>query len=274
MISGARASDFEPSQNNSFVRSKVYDEVPGVDTRERVKMLRKSKPVARHPVFLTEGQRGHRQRMRDRLDRDPDGLADYEMLEMLLFLVQPHGDTKPLAKRLINQFGSYGRVVTASPARLLRVDGMTRNKIVVMKLVCDARVSLAQEEAIDRVALSSWEYLLAYLDSTVAREEAGHFNILFLDARNYLIQNVPRTTEATNNAAKYVREVAKLALRLHASAVIICRHEQTCDPRPDFVDREIGNNIQSVLKSLNITLHDYIVFGNGKYVSLKARALI
>src|SRR3546814_462764 len=64
---------------------------------------------------------GHRERLRERLlQRGGASLADYEVLEFLLFGARTRGDMKPLAKALLARFGSIGRVLTADPAALDR----------------------------------------------------------------------------------------------------------------------------------------------------------
>ena len=68
---------------------------------------------------------GHRQRLRNKfLEAGPGALADYEMLELILFLAQPRGDTKPLAKQLIARFGSYAAVISAEPKELKEITGI------------------------------------------------------------------------------------------------------------------------------------------------------
>jgi DNA repair protein RadC len=61
------------------------------------------------------GHHGHRQRLRDRfLKGGANALADYELLELVLYLAHPRADTKPLAKRLIDRFGSFAAGSAAS----------------------------------------------------------------------------------------------------------------------------------------------------------------
>ena len=71
------------------------------------------------------GASGHRARLRKRLlDGGAEALADYEVLEYLLFAANPRGDTKPLAKALLAQFGSLGAVLNADPGALGQVKGL------------------------------------------------------------------------------------------------------------------------------------------------------
>ena len=77
---------------------------------------------------------GHRARLRDRfLRQGPRALADYELLELLLFLAKPRGDVKPLAKNLIARFGSFADVINAEADELMCVSGMGANSVAALK---------------------------------------------------------------------------------------------------------------------------------------------
>ena len=229
----------------------------------------------RTQAFPTEGPQGHRERMRDRLlDRGPGGLADYEVLEMLLFLVQPKGDTKPLAKRLINHFGSFGRTVSAPQDSLLAVIGVGRHTVAALKLVHDAAIRLAREELQDQPLLGSWDQLMAYLNAVMAREKVEQFRILFLDTKNRLIADELQGRGTINHTPVYVREVAKRALELHAAAIILTHNHPSGDPTPSVADLDMTREIHRVLKSLTVTLHDHVIIGNGKWISLRKEGFL
>ncbi len=226
-------------------------------------------------VFPTEGPHGHRDRMRDRLlDRGPDGLADYELLEMLLFLVQPKGDTKPLAKRLINSFGSYANVLSATQDDLLAVGGVGRHTVAAIKLMQGGAVRLARAEVLDQPILGNWEQLMAYLNAVMARERVEQFRILFLDTKNRLIADELQGRGTINHTPVYVREVAKRTLDLHAASIILTHNHPSGDPTPSMADLDMTKEVQRVLKSLGVALHDHVIVGNGKWVSLRREGFL
>jgi len=255
-----RASDEEPGR--------ARDEEPDAPPDDDI-------PDERHQAFPSEGPHGHRERMRDRvIDRGPESLADYEVLEMLLFLVQPKGDTKPLAKRLINQFGSYGYTLAAKPADLLAVPGVGRHTVAVLKLMHEGAVRLAREEVLNQPVLNNWEELMKYLNSVMAREKVEQFRILFLDTKHRLIRDELQAKGTINHTPVYVREVAKRALDLHAAGIIISHNHPSGDPTPSMADLDMTTEIQRVLKSLSVVLHDHVIVGNGKYVSLRKEGFL
>ena len=100
---------------------------------------------------------GHRDRVRARfLKAGPEGVADYELLEILLFAAIPRRDVKPLAKMLIAHFGTLGRVFSASVHELASVKGMTDNTAVLIKSVQAAAQMMLKEQMTERPVLNSW----------------------------------------------------------------------------------------------------------------------
>jgi len=231
--------------------------------------------VAEAKPFASEGPHGHRQRMRDRLlDRGPDSLADYELLEMLLFFAQPKGDTKPVAKRLINRFGSYANALSARPDDLEKVDGIGRTTAAALKLVHGAAVRLARAELKDQPVLGNWDQLMDYLNAAMAREKVEQFRILFLDTKNRLIADELQSRGTINHTPVYPREVARRALELHAAALILAHNHPIGDPTPSVADLDMTMEMQRMLKSLGIALHDHIIVGNGRWTSLQKEGFL
>jgi len=99
---------------------------------------------------------GHRKRLRDRfLLAGPEALADYELLEMILFPAKPIGDVKPMAKDLLAAFGSFGKVLFASQHELLKVEGVNDAAVVAIKVAKAAAERLLKEEITDKEVIKS-----------------------------------------------------------------------------------------------------------------------
>ena len=71
---------------------------------------------------------GHRQRLKDRLEKyGVFALQDHEILEYLLFFAIKQRDAQPLAKNLIQRFGTLQKVFCATLPQLLAIEGMTES---------------------------------------------------------------------------------------------------------------------------------------------------
>ncbi len=113
--------------------------------------------------------------------RDPD-----RVLELILFQAVPRGDVKPVAKALLDRFGSFGAIAGAEPAELKKVRGIGDSAVVALKAVRAAALKMTLEEVIERPVIGSWKKLLAYCRASMAHEKTEQFRVMFLDRRNAL----------------------------------------------------------------------------------------
>src|SRR5919198_4472024 len=139
--------------------------------------------------------RGHRERLRARfLKAGADALADYELLELVLFGAIPQKDLKPLAKELIVTFGSFAEAISAPVERLEKIEGLGPASIAQLKAVQAAAARLTRGEIKRRPVLSSWSAVLDYCRTSMAFAEKELFRILFLDKRNQMIADEVQQT--------------------------------------------------------------------------------
>ena len=218
---------------------------------------------------------GHRERLRERFrEGGPDALPDYELLELLLFGALPRQDTKPLAKALIDAFGSYAEVISASPERLKQVPGVGDAVVHELKLVQAAALRLAKGRVLKRPALSSWNAVLDYCRAAMAFTEREQFRIIFLDKKNQLIADEVQQEGTVDHTPVYPREVVKRALELSASAIILVHNHPSGDPQPSVADIDMTRHLIDVADKLTIKVHDHIIIGRDGHASFKALKLI
>lgn len=232
-------------------------------------------PAAPERPFLSTGPIGHRGRMRTRVqERGTASLADYELLEMLLFLAFQRGDTKPLAKRLINRFGSFGAVLAASGEALLAVEGVNSHVATTLMTVHEAAARMGRAELVARPLLNNWDRLIAYLNTVLAHEPVEHFRVLFLDTRNRLLADEQQGRGTVNHTPVYPREVVRRALELHATAMILVHNHPSGDPSPSSNDVDMTAQVRRAAEALGIVLHDHIIVGPGGWRSLRQAGLL
>lgn len=222
----------------------------------------------------TPHYQGHRERLRSRfLKGGAEALADYEMLELVLFAI-PRRDVKPLAKELIKHFGSFADVIAAPPEQLAKFRGLKDSGIVNMKAVHAAALRLAKGRVLSRPVVSSWEALLDYCNAKMARSQVEEFRILFLDRKNSVIADEAHQRGTVDHTPVYPRKVVKRALDLGASALILVHNHPSGDPTPSRADIAMTREIVAAAKALKIEIHDHLVIGNGKHASFKALGLL
>jgi DNA repair protein RadC len=218
---------------------------------------------------------GHRERLRERaLGAGFPALHDYEALELLLFRTFPRGDIKPLAKDLLARFGSLAGVLSASIEDLCTVRGVGETAALDLKLVHELAQRMGLEPLQKRTVISSWSALLAYVKLALAHEPREQFRVLFLDKKNQLISDELMNQGTVDHAPVYPREIARRALELAASSVIMVHNHPSGDPTPSQADVEMTRQVISACRTLNLTVHDHLVVGREGVASFKALGLI
>lgn len=218
---------------------------------------------------------GHRKRLRDRFATGGgEALADYELLELCLFQAIPRQDFKPIAKALMNRFGTYAGVLNATPDELCDIKGMGDAAVIALKTVVEAATRLAREEILDQPVLSSWDRVIDYLCIGMGQKKTEQFRILFLDTKNKLIADELHQEGTVNHTPVYPREVVKRALELSAVAIIMVHNHPSGDPTPSRADIDMTKQMRDVGAPLGFTLHDHIIISRSDYSSFKAMGLI
>lgn len=218
---------------------------------------------------------GHRDRLRERFSKNgPESMADYELLEMILFRLLPRRDTKPIAKAMIDRFGSFSEVLGAPRQLLLEIDGLGPTAVTDLKVILAAAQRFARDNIRDRPVLASWNELIDYCRSQMAFEEKEQFRILFLDKKNMLIADEVQQVGTVDHTPVYTREVIKRSLELSATALILVHNHPSGDPSPSSADVRMTKAIIDVAQPLGITIHDHVIIGRSGHVSLRARKLL
>jgi len=258
---------------------------------------------------------GHRKRLRARfMGGDGASIPDYELLELLLFFSIRYVDVKPLAKRLLDRFGSLGGVLAAEPKRLEEVlrsiDGKEREQIsndsyftiTQLKAMRCLLERVLAEDITDRPVISSWQALLDYLKVALGHEPIEQFRLLFLDKKNILIEDRSAVQPSLGQDEKergeaiayncralpddvqqrgtvdhtplYPREIAKRALELGASALIMVHNHPSGDPTPSRADIEMTKQVEAALAPIRVALHDHLIIGKDRHLSFKSEGLL
>jgi len=217
---------------------------------------------------------GHRQRLRERMMASgPETLPDYELLEMLLFAAYQRGDVKPLAKAVLAKLGGFGRVMSADPDALAEA-GLNLAGIAAIKAAREAALRLLRTELEERPVVNSWDKLIDYCSAHVAHNKIEEFHILFLDRKNVLIKHERQQKGTIDHTPVYPREVVKRALELGASALILVHNHPSGDPTPSKADIAVTQDIKKAAAALGVALHDHVVIGHDRHLSLRDLGLI
>ena len=232
------------------------------------------------PAPLSQGRlpsyiKDHRKRLRTRfLEGGAQAVPEYELLELVLFRAIPRQDVKPLARRLIDQFGDFNAVLSADHDALRKIEGVGDAVILELKIVEAAAHRLSRARVMQRQIVSSWDALLDYCHATMAHRTTEQFRILFLDTKNAVIADEEQAKGTVDHVPVYPREVVKRALELNAAALILVHNHPSGDPTPSQADIDMTRQIVQAAGTLAISVHDHLIIGKSCELSFRSEGLL
>jgi len=211
---------------------------------------------------------GHRERLRDKfLKSGLSGFHDYEVIELLLTLGTPRKDCKQVAKDLLKRFKTLQGVFEASSRELNEVQGIgPKNQLGLrlIKAVSDRYLSAA---VLERNPINNSKDLVTYLTANMRDKHQECFKVVYLDAKNRVL-NMETLFRGTLTASSvYPREVVRAALDNHAAALIFAHNHPSGDPQPSKEDMAITRQLVFACRIMGMTVHEHVIIGQDKYFS-------
>lgn len=224
----------------------------------------------------TSGRReGHRLRLREKFIKvGLHGFLDYEVIELLLTLGTPRRDCKQPAKRALRRFKSLRGVLEAQPEELQEVEGIGPHNIFGVKLIQEVSRQFLKERMMSRPICHSSREVFDYLYHSMRDARREKFKVIFMDAKNQILEVKTFFEGTVDSSAVYPREIVKGALRFDASSVIFVHNHPSGDPAPSVSDREITKELVFAFLVMQIKVLDHIIIGNNSYFSFADEGLI
>lgn len=210
---------------------------------------------------------GHRQRLRKKLVENSRGLADYELLELLLGQVLTRKDTKPMAKDILQRFGSLKEAIMARPDQLSGVDGVGPGVAAHWVLIQELFARVGETPARSRMPLSDPAEVAKAAMARIGSKGTEEFWAAFLDNRNRVIAWEQVSKGTVNATPVFPREIMARALALEASGIILAHNHPGGDPTPSREDVMLTGQIQETARGLDIRVLDHLIVTDHDYYS-------
>lgn len=213
---------------------------------------------------------GHRQRLKHQyVTGGLDSFDDARALELLLTFGIPRKDTHMLAKVLLQTFGTFSSVLEAPVEELQKVNGMTPNAAILLRLVLDISrrhlIDRSSEGTILRTVDDCGEYLVPYFYGS--RDEEVY--LLSLDAKGKVINCSKIGKGSVNSANIPVRKIVAAALSVNATTVILAHNHPSGIALPSQEDLQATTLVQNAMQTVGIGMLDHIIVADNDFVSLK-----
>ena len=217
---------------------------------------------------------GHRKRLQQKFLKSSSSVADYELLELILFWSIPRKDIKPLAKQLLNQFGSLNNIINTNPEKILNIIAVNKNVANNFAVLRELIRRILQNKVIKENVISSWNALVDYLKVSMGNMNIEQFRILFLNKKNILLADELQSSGTVDQTSVYPREIVKRVLFYEATAIILVHNHPSGDPTPSKSDIDLTKQIADACAVINVIIHDHVIISSTKFYSFKSNLLL
>lgn len=218
---------------------------------------------------------GHRDRLKERFRKSgSDALADYEILEMLLYFVNSRGDTKPIAKNLLNRFSNLMTLLEADEARLQEIEDIGPQASLLIKVVQSLLQRTNKQKIVKKPVFLYWEEVILYLQHAQGYSLTEQLRLLFVNVRNELIHEELHQWGTVNQVPLYPREIIKRAIELGASGIILVHNHPCGEAKPTSQDKELTKIVQEAGALMNIQVLDHIIVAKNQVYSFRQHQVL
>jgi DNA repair protein RadC len=220
---------------------------------------------------------GHRARLRDRfLKSGIQGMADYEVVELLLTLAVPRKDVKEPAKRLIQKFGNLKGILDAPVEELRKVDKIGKVTPIALKIVRAAATIYLQQNTEGREILLDaattgdfWRMKLGGLPNEV-------FQVGYLDSASRLMRDGVETLEegTIDRANVYPRRMVASALRRGAAALVLAHNHPNGNVHPSEQDKLLTRALVLAAEAVQLKIVDHLIVSADDVFSFRKAGLL
>jgi DNA repair protein RadC len=200
--------------------------------------------------------------------------TDADLLELLLGLINKDVKHDHVIHDLLQRFGSFAGVLSASEKDLMEFAGVGAALITTIQIIKNSAVALVRSEILDRPVLSNWDRLMDYLQAVLSREPVEHCRALFLNRHYHLMHDELHSRGTVDRATISSREVIKRALELHASAFIVVHHYPGGSLLATPEEVRLAADLQTAGRTLGLTLQDYVIMSSGGWFSFRRENLL
>ena len=215
---------------------------------------------------------GHRERLKARFAQHGlEGFHDYEVVELLLTYAIPRSDVKPLAKRLLNKFGTLAGVFDAPVAELVQVSGIGEKAAVFLALIRQVEIRYLASDLPGKRVFDRPDRVKDHLRFLIQGRGMECFGAVFVDQQHRHVATEIMFEGTIDRTAVYPRNLIKRALELDAKGLILFHNHPGGTPRPSEDDMRLTRIVEQAGQALDIKLLDHFLLAGKEAISFKER---
>ena len=195
-------------------------------------------------------------------------LSDSELLAIFLRTGLPGITAIDLARKLLDEFGGIGPLLSADQEAFCAGKGLGPAKYTQLHACRELTARYLKEQLSGQPVFTKSSHVRDYLSVQMRDLKREVFVVLLLDTRHQLLEYCEMFQGTIDATSVHPREVVRLALLKNAAAVIVAHNHPSGVAVPSKADIAITQKIKLALELMQIRLLDHFIIGRGQVTSL------
>jgi DNA repair protein RadC len=218
---------------------------------------------------------GHRERARERfIQNDSNSISDYDLLELIMFLIKPRVDVKTEVKKMIDHFYSLRNIANATEDELSQFVSNPRLLKYVFKLCNAVHGRVIFNNIKNEIVLNHWDYMIEYLRSQLCDKDQECFMVFFLNSKYKLINQKIVAYGEVDRVGINPKSIIKDAMNYNSKMIIVAHNHPSGINQPSNSDIEITDALFKMASSMDVNLFDHIIITDKSYFSFRENDLL
>lgn len=210
---------------------------------------------------------GHRSRLKERyLNNGIDSLLEHEILELMLFYCIPRVDTKPMAHRLIEEYGSLASILSSTPQSLMR-SGLTKNAALYLGMLSDVDRWIKRKSVVG-CKLGDYNQVGEYLLGEFSKDKTERFVMIMLDTRDCIIEQKTICTGSFSSAQLNTRTIIEACVLKGAAKVIFAHNHPSGRLEVSIEDHAATRSLEYMLSNVDVSVIEHYIVGRDNYIGI------
>ncbi len=209
---------------------------------------------------------GHRNRLREKLEKGKDAILDHELLEIILFPLLPRKNTNELAHRLLAHFGNLTGVWEGSMEEFQKVSGVGENIAYHLCAIGEAFRRYAQSKPNDFQGRFESTRFVPFVKEQYANANCEVVDVYMIDSNGGVKAKHRFTDRIESSVEISPADIADLISKDAPSGLVLVHNHPAGEAVPSAADDKMTKCCQFVCNMNGVLLCDHFIYApNGVY---------
>jgi len=203
-------------------------------------------------------------------------LSDAELLAVIIRTGTKQQRVIDLAVNILNYSTAYPGLKGLnylSLQDLTKIKGIGRVKAIELLCLTEITKRMSKEIHLDSLKLITPKSVADYYMQDMRHLTYEQVLLIMMDSKNKILKDLVISSGTVNASIMPTREVFVHAVQYEAVNIILLHNHPSGDPTPSAEDIRVTKRLADAGNLIGITLHDHIIIGDNRYISLKEQGL-